>query len=430
MVVVDPMLALTVLVVLAAAYGAIYALVRKRLRVIGEVRRLANRARFRAVQEGFGGIKDVKVLGLERGVLGRFRTPCLTFARSNVRHGVLAEIPATAVQALLFGGLLLVLLYLLQTHGDFQTAAPVAALYAFAAYRLMPALRGIYRSLSEIRYSEAALDSLYADFETVGALSDASGSKALAAGPRIPLREALALDYVSYQYPNADRTALDGVTLEIQACTTVGLVGSTGSGKTTAVDMILGLLRPSSGALVVDGQAITDDKVRAWQRSLGYVPQHIFLADASVAANIAFGVPDNQIDLEAVERAARIANLHDFVCQELPEQYQTPVGERGIRLSGGQRQRIGIARAMYNDPDVLILDEATSALDNLTEQAVMEAVQKLGKRKTIILIAHRLSTVKHCDRIYMLERGKIIGSGSYEQLVAENSRFRAMSEIA
>jgi len=220
------------------------------------------------------------------------------------------------------------------------------------------------------------------------------------------------------------------LTFNIPARTTVGLVGTTGSGKTTTVDIILGLLLPQSGQLLVDGIPLTDANRRAWQRSLGYVPQQIFLADDTVAANIAFGTPKNQIDREAVERAVRVAKLHDFITNELPQGYDTLVGERGVRLSGGQRQRIGIARALYHQPQVLILDEATSALDNLTEQAVMDAVHALGHEITIILIAHRLSTVRECDRIYLLDKGRLAGQGTYEELLMANADFRLMAQAS
>jgi ABC-type multidrug transport system fused ATPase/permease subunit len=209
----------------------------------------------------------------------------------------------------------------------------------------------------------------------------------------------------------------------------VGFVGSTGAGKTTAADILLGLLEPELGQLLVDGTPVTDETRRQWRRCLGYVPQHIFLADDSVAANIAFGIPPKQIDLEAVEQAARVANLHRFVVDELEQDYQTRIGERGIRLSGGQRQRVGIARALYHDPDVLVMDEATSALDNLTERAVMDAVMNLGSKKTIILVAHRLSTVQRCDIIFMFEQGRIIAKGSYDELVDNSEHFRAMALV-
>jgi ABC-type multidrug transport system fused ATPase/permease subunit len=231
---------------------------------------------------------------------------------------------------------------------------------------------------------------------------------------------------VYYSYPTGTAPALNGVSLTIPAWSMVGFVGRTGAGKTTAVDLLLGLLEPSAGQLLVDNTPITGANRRAWQRSVGYVPQHIFIADDTVAANIAFGVEREEIDMGAVEVAARIANLHEFVVYELEHGYDTVLGERGIRLSGGQRQRVGIARALYRDPDVIIMDEATSALDNITERAVMDAVTNLHNRKTTILVAHRLTTVQRCDKIFVFDGGAVVASGPYGQLVEENEQFRAM----
>jgi len=220
---------------------------------------------------------------------------------------------------------------------------------------------------------------------------------------------------------------LGGLSLTIAAGSRVGVVGGTGAGKTTMIDLLLGLLVPGSGTIEVDGVALEGARIRAWQQAIGYVPQAIFLTDDTVAANIAFGLPRAAVDRARVERAARIANLHDFVTADLPQGYDTMVGERGVRLSGGQRQRIGIARALYHDPAVLVLDEATSALDNLTERAVMEAVGNLGRDKTVVMIAHRLSTVRDCDRILLLERGRLAAEGTYDELVAGNEIFRRMA---
>jgi ABC-type multidrug transport system fused ATPase/permease subunit len=330
------------------------------------------------------------------------------------------------MQVLLFGGMLLALVYLMANYGGFQQALPVLALYAFAAYRLMPNIKSIYQSVSQMRFTEAALDALCEDFRTL----QTSPSPSESGVEQIRLSKELRLDNVVYSYPNAPQPALNGLDITIPAFSKVGLVGSTGCGKTTTIDLVLGLLQPDAGRLLVDGKEIGAGNVRAWQRSVGYVAQHIFLADDTVAGNIAFGLSDKKTDLAAVERAAKIANLHEFVVGELPDGYQTQVGERGVRLSGGQRQRIGIARALYNDPDILILDEATSALDNLTEHAVMEAVHNLSNRKTIVLIAHRLSTVRSCDQIFLLEHGRLIGAGTYDELVATNDTFRAMAGTA
>jgi len=223
--------------------------------------------------------------------------------------------------------------------------------------------------------------------------------------------------------------ALKDINFNVSAGTTVGLVGVTGSGKTTTVDIILGLLEAQKGSLEVDGQVITKDNCRAWQRCIGYVPQNINLIDDTIAANIAFGVDPKSINQADIERAAKISNLHEFVINELPKQYQTVVGERGVRLSGGQRQRIGIARALYHKPQLLILDEATSSLDNLTEKAVMDAINNLSKDITIILIAHRLSTVKNCDTIFLIDKGQLKKKGTFEELVKYNDQFRNSAKI-
>ncbi len=422
LVIVDPMLALTSALVVGGAYGIIFFSVRTYLTRIGAERRQANRERFHVVNEAFGGIKDVKVAGLESAYLERFRKPSSRVARRNSSAKVVAQLPSYVMQGIVFGGMILVVLYLMANRGGFQEALPVLAVYAFAGYRLMPALQALYNEFSALRFAEPALNALHNDMQTLDLTRIEPREP-----QRLGMREHLALCDVQYTYPNAAQPALDGVNLRINVQTTVGLVGATGSGKTTTVDVILGLLMPQAGHIEVDGRPLTADNLRAWQRSLGYVPQHIYLTDDSVAANIAFGVPARKIDHSAVERAARIANLHDFIITEMPEGYATSVGERGVRLSGGQRQRIGIARALYHDPDVLILDEATSALDNLTEKAVMEAVGNLGSRKTVILIAHRLSTVRACDEIFMLEHGRVIASGTYEHLVNDNRHFRAMA---
>ena len=285
----------------------------------------------------------------------------------------------------------------------------------------MPALQNIYGAVTKLRFAGPAIDSLHKDLMS---LQPANPHQAMAA---MSLIQAITLNQIQYSYPNAPQPALKDLSLTIPAKRTVGLVGATGSGKTTTVDLILGLLEAQEGALEVDGQAITEQNRRAWQRAIGYVPQQIYLADDTVAANIAFGLDAKDIDQAAVERAAKIANLHEFVVNELPQQYQTTVGERGVRLSGGQRQRIGIARALYHNPQVLILDEATSALDNLTEQAVMEAVHNLGHEITIILLAHRLSTVKACDTTFLLEKGELRAQGTFDELTQANERFRAMA---
>jgi ABC-type bacteriocin/lantibiotic exporter with double-glycine peptidase domain len=424
LVLVEPSLALYVGVGLGVTYGAIFFLVRKTLTRLGKARVNSNKRRFHVLTEAFGGIKDVKVSGLETVFLHRFEGPAQQYAANTAKAQVIKVLPRFVIEAVAFGGMILVLLYLMQSERGLQDALPIAALYAVAGYRLMPALQEVYVSLSSLRFSGPALDNLHKDLMQLPAATEQTGQELLQlAAPTYELE----LRDVTYQYPSGSRPALSGLNLVVRARTTVGLVGITGSGKTTAADLILGLLVPAQGELRVDGQVIDAANRRAWQRAIGYVPQQIFLTDDTLAANIAFGVPREKIDWPALEQAARIANLHAFVTQELPKGYDTEVGERGVRLSGGQRQRIGIARALYHQPRVLVLDEATSALDNLTEQAVMEAVHNLSHEITIILIAHRLSTLRECDQIYLMDKGQIAAQGSYEELAAGNVQFHLMA---
>ncbi len=418
---VDPLIALYLGSALIAGYALTYLLFRNRLALLGKQRVQADKRRFRILSEAFGGIKDIKVKGLEAGYLERFEATAHDLARLQVKGKLIAQLPKHVVEILAFGGMILVVLYLMRRPDGLAGALPIIALYAFAGQRLIPALHQFYAGLSNLRYAEPAVNALYEDFASL-----APDPKLISVPGRLPFEQALILNRVGYRYPQASRQAVEDVELSVLARTSVGFVGATGSGKSTTVDIITGLLRPQKGKVMIDGQELTPECVRAWQRGIGYVPQHIYLSDDTIAANIAFGVPEDQIDQEAVVHAAQVANLHNFVSRELPEAYDTLVGERGVRLSGGQRQRIGIARALYHRPHTLVLDEATSALDNVTEAAVMQAVQALGHKITIIIVAHRLSTVKDCDKIYLFEGGNLIGAGLYNELAAANATFHDM----
>ena len=422
----QPWVAIGSALLLTSCYLVIYATARKWLAYFGDERFASNRERFRIAQEATGGIKDIKLMGLEDGYIRRFRSPSQRMARANTFKGVIGDAPRLLLQGIAFGGMLLVILAMLITgSGGLGGILPILAVYAFAGLKLLPAMQQVYSQITMIRFNQPVLEGLHQDMQEIRA-SEGEPADPVPVPP-IHLRERLELADIHYNYPNTERSALRGLDLTIRAHSTVGIVGGTGAGKTTAVDLILGLLQVQSGAIRVDGVPVTRANLRSWQNAIGYVPQQIYLTDDTVAANIAFGLAPDQIDQAAIERAARIAELHDFVTEELPEGYDTLVGERGVRLSGGQRQRIGIARALYHDPDVLIMDEATSALDNLTERAVMDAVHNLGRAKTIILIAHRLSTVQACDTIFMLEQGRLVAEGSYDALIDSNRKFRAMA---
>ena len=426
LVIIRPGVAFIAAGLLGGIYVVLYVSIRQSSNRMGKERHRMNELRYQIVGEAFGGMKDVKLLGLEAYFSARFRHPAERVAYYDSANLIMREVPRYIIEGVAFGALLLFVLYLLVSgDGDLGSVVPILSVYAFTTIRLFPAMQGVYTAVGQMRFAEPTLDKLHADYVATGA-GDGPRRLTLKAPP-VRLTERLELRDVAYAYPNAERAALSGLSIAVEARTSVGLVGGTGAGKTTAVDIMLGLLEPQAGALVIDGVPITPATLPGWQRSIGYVPQHIFLTDDTIAANIAFGQKASDIDMAAVERAARIAELHDFILRELPEGYATKAGERGVRLSGGQRQRVGIARALYHDPDVLILDEATSALDNLTEKAVMDAVANLGHAKTIVMIAHRLSTVRDCDTIYMLEQGRVVAAGSYDELIETNRQFRALA---
>lgn len=433
LILVDAKLAFIIGVVLGSSYGLIYKLTTRYLVDIGEGRLNENKKRFITVNEGFGAIKEVKVGGLESVYTRRFSASAQAYAKYESAAQAIGQLPRFALEAIAFGGLLLVMLYLMGEGSGAENALPVVALYAFAGYRLMPAVQLIYSAITQLRYSGPVLDEVYKNVKGLPKVSRAFKEpdvRAVVADQEgfnaIQFSEFIELKNITYKYANSVRPALMNVNLLIPVKSKIGLVGGTGSGKTTLVDLVLGLLEIQGGEIRVDGTVISNNNVRDWQRSIGYVPQQIFLTDDSVIANIAFGVEAKDIDFLAVEKVAKIANLHEFVVNDLAHGYETPVGERGVRLSGGQRQRIGIARALYHNPQVLILDEATSALDNVTEQAVMDAIHNLGNEITIIMIAHRLSTVKTCDKVFLLDKGELKASGSYEELESSSELFKKM----
>lgn len=413
LILVDPKIALTVGTFLGLAYLFIFFLLRKFLKTLGYKRFKNNKLRFSAVSEAFGAAKEIKIGGLEKIYVKNFSEPAEVFARTQATTQLVSQLPRLILEVIAFGGILLIILYIMSQTGNFNNALPIVSLYVFAGYRLLPAVQEIYASFTSLTFISPSITKLTDDIKNLKTPHNYQDKS------NLTLNNAITLKKIFYNYPNSSRTALKDINLNIPAKSIVGFVGATGSGKTTLIDIILGLLEPQEGILLVDKQVLTKNNSRAWQRTIGYVPQHIYLSDDTITANIAFGVDSNLIDQDLVEKAAKIANLHEFVTNELPKQYLTTIGERGVRLSGGQRQRIGIARALYHKPQVLILDEATSALDNETEKVVMDAVHNLNKDITIILIAHRLNTVKKCDIIFKLEKGQLVDHGSYDKIINE-----------
>lgn len=390
----NPLTAMAIVAVVSSLYGTIYLLVRRRLKRIGTETVEANRQRYQTCNEALQGIRDIKITNAEPAYLQGYQQASRTQARHMATSETLSQAPLYLVEATGYTGLILIALTLLLKSGDVAHVLPALGLYGFAAYRMLPAAQIMYRGFARLKFASATLDNLHRDMLLPRAPAVTTGQ------PSIVPRQEIRLSGVRYAYPSAPhKLVLKDFDLVIPVNASLGIKGRSGAGKSTVMDILLGLLVPQFGTLSVDGQAITAQNLSAWQAAIGYVPQHIYIADASVAANIAFGIPPEQIDMQAVQRAARAAQIHDFVIKELPQGYDTPVGDRGIRLSGGQRQRIGIARALYRDPPVLFMDEATSALDGATETALTEAIRALSGRKTIVIIAHREASLQACDQI-------------------------------
>jgi len=418
--IVDPLLATAVIVILGGSYIIIYSMVRKKLICAGKTASAENTIRYQLLLEVMAAIKEIKVIGQEKKFLDDFSASTQKYIQAETISQLSPSITKYVIEIIAFGGMVLIALYLIGTKEDISQFLPLLGLYALAGYRLMPAMQHIFTGLSSLKYHHCALDIVYQEMQL-------PQQPLMNATTPLPLEKQLQLKQVCFNYPNSQKIALNDISINISRHTTVGIVGTSGAGKTTLVDIILGLLVPTQGQVVVDDVAVDQKKIQHWQRNIGYVPQNIALLDTTVMNNIALGVKPEDIDQSAVERAASIANLHHFITEELPEGYQTAIGERGVRLSGGQRQRIGIARAIYHNPELLIFDEATSALDGSTEKVIMEAIKSLAHQKTIILIAHRLNTVKDCDLIYVLNKGEIVGQGTYHELYMSNQSFQNLA---
>lgn len=420
---VSPGLALAVFGIIGGAFGLTYLITRPIVRREGKARSAANAQRYRMTQEAFDGIKEVKVMGLEHRYQQLFEAPTRRVMQAIVTLRISSQLPRSVIYALASGGVILLCLILVPREAYVSGAGlaevvPTLGLFALGAQRLIPELQRLYSASNELQYGTAAIDRLHSDF------AGATVPDLTRRAPQIPLTQSFALEGIGYTYPSATRAGLENVSLTIKSGEKVGIVGSTGAGKTTLADIILGLLSPQDGRIIVDGQPLTEATAPGWQASVGYVPQDIYLTDTSVAQNIAFGHDD--IDMARVREAARIANIAQLIETDLPEGYDTTLGERGVRLSGGQRQRMGIARAVYRNADLIVFDEATSALDTLTESEIMEAINNLPDTKTLILIAHRLSTLVGCDQIVVLDKGRVAAMGTWAELEATSPAFQAL----
>lgn len=421
---IDPVVATMAALGFFSIYGLITWLLRRRFQRNSQRIAWEQDQLIKALQEGLGGIRDVLLNGTQEVYCSIYRQADQRLRRAQGNNNFLGQSPRYAMEAL---GMALIAAFaygLSQKSGGIGVALPLLGVLALGAQRLLPALQQGYAAWSQIAGSQASLA------DVLVLLDQPLPPEALQPAPApLSFRDTIRFDGVCFHYNNDASWVLKDLCLTIPKGARVGFVGSTGSGKSTTLDLMMGLLEPTQGQILVDGQSIGGDRRRAWQRTIAHVPQSIYLADTTLVENIAFGVPHDAIDLQRVRQAARQAQIADFI-ESGPEGYNAIVGERGIRLSGGQRQRIGIARALYKQASVLVFDEATSALDNTTELAVMDAIESFNRELTILLIAHRLTTVRRCDTIIELGHGQVVAQGTYEQLLEHSPSFRRMAEAA
>jgi ABC-type multidrug transport system fused ATPase/permease subunit len=411
----DPQMAIIIFGFLSLVYGIISLLTRRKLKVIGEDRLKINKERFNIVSEAFGGIKEVKLGNFESVFSKRFQRPAKIYAKYQTQYQIIGQIPRFVLDILVFGGLMLIVISSVTKKGGFSEVIPIISFYAISSYRLIPALQMIYVSMTSIKFAIPSVDYISETFKNLEIRYTKADKSVLNICGSVLLKD------IEFTYPNSENPALRKINIEIPIKSKIGFIGQTGSGKSTLVDLILGLLKPSFGEVIINNVVIDSKNIIEFQKKVGYVPQQIYLADDTIAANIAFGV--DEINYDLLYKVSKLAKLHDFIISDLPQNYNTSIGERGVRLSGGQRQRIGIARALYKQPEILVLDEATSALDNKTESDILDSLDELGKELTIITVAHRLTTVKNCDCIYILDKGSIIDFGKFHDLSLRNSHL-------
>ena len=421
----NPVVSIAGFLIFSSIYSLIFVYVKKRLTLNGLAVTHAQRARFRLMNEGFGGIKDVMLLGRSATFIDQYRSACNKYGYATGWNATLNEVPKFWVELIAFGAMVSLILFLLVTNnGSMNSILPQLGIYAMASYKLLPAFQQVYGNLTHVRGTAPALNSIRADLLDWKAWKSNQKTEKQS---KVSFCEQITFKNVSFQYPSKNELVLKNINFNIPAKSVVGLVGPSGAGKSTIVDLVLGLIMPTKGSVLIDGLTLDKSSLRSWQDCVGYVPQSIFLSDNTIAANVALGIPDEEININKVKEAIKLADLDTFV-DSLPNGLNEMVGEMGVQLSGGQRQRIAIARSLYNEPSVLVFDEATSALDGITEKVIMEAIYKLSSHKTIILIAHRLSTVKKCDQIFYFEDGGLIDSGTFDTMKKSNKKFKEMSE--
>lgn len=423
----DPKVAIVGFSIFFIGYLFLFMLVRIRLEKNGIAISEVYENRLRLMNEAFGGIKDILLLGRDKSFIDKFHKTGKRLSYSQGTNTALAQTPRYLIELVAFGSMILLVLYLVASFdGDLGKIIPRLSVYAVAGIKLMPAFQQTYHYLALLKGNISAFESIEEDLSKALALKSDHINMS---DDIIRPEDNIELENILFKYDGKKDSAINNLSIKIPVNSIIGLVGPSGSGKSTIVDIILGLIEPQKGNLKVDNVLIDNNNSRLWQNSIGFVPQSIFLSEGTISENIAFGIEKNEIDIDKVNSALKLSNLYEFV-QNLDLGVDTKVGERGVQLSGGQRQRIGIARALYNDSDILIFDEATSSLDGLTEKTIMESIQNFSGKKTIIIVAHRLKTIQNCDQIFFIDNGEVIDKGSYAELIKKNEKFRNMATLA
>jgi ATP-binding cassette subfamily C protein len=421
----EPFITLIVFVMLGTAIGFFLFFTQERIKKYGEEEQYYRGEMIRMVNQGLGGIKDARILNREMFFVEKFREKVRRATQLRTYIRFISQIPKPAIETFAVTGIMIIAFVMVLQERPLKSIIPILSLFAMATVRLMPAIQKIAKSYTTLSYNIVSVNPVYDDLNELSEyqsnfIADRKKEN------KFEFSDSLNFDNVYYQYPNSEEYALDGVSFEISKGEAIGFVGASGAGKSTLVDVMLGLLKSTKGTISIDGKNIYKN-LSAWQQNIGYIPQSIYISDESLRNNIAFGIPEDEIEDENVRKAIRLAKLEEHV-QQLPNGLDTVIGERGKLLSGGQQQRVGIARALYHDPQFLVMDEATSSLDNVTEKYIMSSIERLKGDRTIIIIAHRLTTVKKCDTLYFMENGKIIQQGTYSKLIETNKKFREMAQ--
>jgi ABC-type multidrug transport system fused ATPase/permease subunit len=424
LIIASPSVAILSVIIFAVAYLIIFNLIKSKLAKNSKTLTFEQEKRVKLINDGFGGIKDTLILGRQNFFVSQFFDASNKVARAGAINQALSQIPRYALEFLAFTGLVsIVLTFYVINDGNISSILPIVSLFAIGAFKLLPAFQILFSSVSMIQGNISAIHSIKNDLNSASCIKEKHLQNSF---KKLTFKDSITFKNISFTYPGKNSPALTDINITIPKNHKIALVGPSGSGKSTMIDILLGLIRPSEGMIEVDGVSMNKSTIRDFQNNIGFVPQSTFLSDTTILENIAFGLPIEKINNNSIQECIKLARLDEFI-DSLPDGLDTMIGERGVQISGGQKQRISIARALYNDAELLVFDEATSSLDGNTESKVMNEINNLSHTKTIVLVAHRLSTVKTCDCIYFFDNGRIIDCGTFSELLEKNISFREMA---